>query len=152
MLKLGFWQKLCNANPYRQLFHVFQARFRQVCAGDGRLSCLNSFQSCLKEVSLDSSWLTCSAGSDWRQVSRAAVLDKHVSDSAIEMRSRSSLQLFRRLNQDFSSGVHPYLDDRSNLRGTTSAFWYLVALEAGRLNPWLAPKWWKVSFVQIWAC
>ena len=61
MLKLGFWAKLCEANPDRLLSRVFRSRHRQVCAGNGALSCLTSFRECLSDVSLAFFWRSAAA-------------------------------------------------------------------------------------------
>ena len=70
------------------------------------------------ELGLSREWSMCSASSDWDQVVRANAERVHVLKQQELIHSQVSLNFYRQLGQSFVDGVHPYLDDRFNLRGT----------------------------------
>jgi hypothetical protein len=116
--KLAYWAKLCEAKSDRLLSLVFRNRHIEVCAGLGRLSSLNSFRSTLLALDFESCWNDCSTLEDWSTVFQVRSLELEISAQASVMANTSSLSLYAGLEHNFSLGLHPYLDDRDNLRGT----------------------------------
>ena len=109
---------MCSADPDRLLAHVYRCRLRVTQGGGGKYSSLNAFRDCLADLGFDHYWINGCADSDWSSrvhvTSRLVVLE----EEAAKMAHSSSLQLFRRLRHDFSSGTHAYLHDRQNRLGT----------------------------------
>ena len=116
--KLSYWAKLCVANNDRLLSIVFRNRHREVCAGGGHLSSLNAFRSTLIAMDFESCWSNCSTLENWPRVLRERSQALEVATQSEFFSSSSSLALYSGLQHHFSLGIHPYLDDRNNHRGT----------------------------------
>ena len=119
MLKLLYYDKLCQANSNKLLSHLFRKRHSQVVAGHGKLSCLNSFKACLDEFNLSHVWLPATCPNNWPTLvrSQAQTISDHAHTSAIT--NSSSLYIYRQRGfRSCPRDVHPYLDDRHNIRGT----------------------------------
>ena len=119
-LKLGYWDKLCNADSSRLLSLIFRRRHAEVCAGGGQYSQLRAFQHTLRECSLGNSWLGRCSGSKatmWAKVSKQAASQVSWREEDVEMQSKSSLQLYATLGLR-PAQIPQYVDDRSNIEGT----------------------------------
>ena len=97
---------------------LFRHRWADVCAGRGRLSSLVSFRSVLLSLDLGEAWYACASGPGWTAVVRSKILHNQMLVQRAEICSHPSLALYRELNHDCSSGLHPFLDDRDNIQGT----------------------------------
>ena len=67
---------------------------------------------------LQTLWEHRTTTSDWSNYVRQLAVRLHTEDQGKVIASHSSLLLFSCLGHFYSHGTHPYLDDRSNLRGT----------------------------------
>ena len=63
-------------------------------------------------------WISQSVELDWTVLARSAVRTRQLHDQARLLTLQSSLKLYSTLGHDFTCGINPYLDDRSNIFGT----------------------------------
>ena len=119
-LKMGYWRRLCTADPSRLLHKLLRYGHACVSRDLGQHSHLHAFKAVLLQLDLDAHW------------SRYDMDDKDTWKGAVEYRlealeraefdekasGSSSLRRYRDLELAPSSSVPQYLADRSNILGT----------------------------------